>query len=209
MNPLLFSALLALAIAATFQYFIGVKKNRWLASKISKEAEAALGPKTTEYVNIGGAIGHNFVYKLAGTWTEAKGTFTLSPRQSLLYLPFSLLIGVRDRFFVNLFTSKKLSGEAHLVEASYFRRVRIEGREAMDRREIQAGKKRFVALWKGGKDPSAAFEAMLAKLPSPAVLRHYCCYPSNRTVFIHLSPRSGDIESALRVIEPAAREFVV
>ncbi len=209
MDPLLFSAVLALAIAATFQYFLGMKKNRWVASKISKEAESALGPKSTEYVNIGGAIGHNFVYKLAGTWTEAKGTFTLSPRQSLLYLPLSLLIGVRDRFFVNLFTAKKLSGEAHLVEASYLRRVRIDGRDTMDRKEIATGNNRFIALWKGGRDPSPMFESMLKKLPSPSVLRHYCCYPNNRTVFIHLSPRRGEVEAALRVIEPAAREFVM
>lgn len=208
MNPLLFGALLALALAATLQYFIGSKKNRWIASRFASESEKALRAKGTEYVNIGGSIGHNFVYRLPEPWTEAKGTFTLSPRHSLLYLPFSLLVGIRDRYFVNLFTGKKLGGEAHLIEAGYARRLRIEGRETMESREMAAGGRRFLALWRGGKDPCASFEALLGRLPSSRVLRHFCSYPENRTVFIHLSPRPGEVEEALRVLEPAARDFL-
>ena len=70
---------------------------------MSGALEELLKPGNTNYVNIGGSIGYNFAYSLSGDWTKAKGTMTLNARHSLLYLPFSLLLGVRDRFYVNIF----------------------------------------------------------------------------------------------------------
>ena len=95
MNPFLLAGIIALAIAATGAYFFGRRKNKALAGIMSKEAEKVLHAKSTEYVNIGGSIGYNFTYKLPEPWTEAKGTMTFMPRQSLLYVPFSYLIGAQ------------------------------------------------------------------------------------------------------------------
>ena len=64
MNNFLFFAIFALGVGATIQYFIGVKKNRWMGKSLSTQAEEILKPKDTDYVNIGGAIGYNFSYKL-------------------------------------------------------------------------------------------------------------------------------------------------
>ncbi|HQQ31797.1 MAG TPA: hypothetical protein PLO10_06215, partial [Rectinema sp.] len=96
MNNFLFFAIFALGVVATIQYFLGVKKNRWMGKNLSSQAEGILKPKDTDYVNIGGAIGYNFAYKLKEPWKNAKGTFTLFPRHSLLYMPISLVVGNCD-----------------------------------------------------------------------------------------------------------------
>ncbi|GAB1455442.1 hypothetical protein MASR2M48_07490 [Spirochaetota bacterium] len=98
---------------------------------------------------IGGTIGYNFAYSLSGDWTRAKGTFTLNARHSLLYLPISLLLGIRDRFFVNIFTKNKFKGEAHAVAASYLGKAHIDGVDAMQRRDVRIGEHTFALLWRG------------------------------------------------------------
>jgi len=56
--------LIVLALVTTGGYFWGRKKNRWIGAWIARETEAALGPRDTEYVNIGGCIGYHFTYSL-------------------------------------------------------------------------------------------------------------------------------------------------
>ena len=80
MSPGLVTGLVLLAVAATLGYFRGTRKNGLLAASVSRQLEEVLRPTSTEYVNIGGSIGHNFTYALSGEWTRARGTFTLSPR---------------------------------------------------------------------------------------------------------------------------------
>ncbi len=166
---------------------------------MSKDLEEALRPITSNYVNIGGSIGYNFTYLLNDPYTSAKGTVTLSPRHSLLYLPFSLLIGVRDRFFVNIFTQKKLRGESHLVEASYLKKANITGIDSMQRREVAKGEKSFVLLWKG-TDLSSNLQTILDALPEPVRLRHFCSFPENKTFFIHESPWNGQVKGNMEAI---------
>jgi len=206
-NPYFLSALVVLAIAATAQYYLGMKKNRVIASTISKGAEEALKPTSTNYVNIGGAIGHNFAYALSGgPWTSAKGTMTLTPRQSLLYMPLSRLIVGGDRFYINLFTKKKLRGEGHVVEAAHFRRAKIDGIDKMERRETQAGGKRFVLLWRG-TDLSKELEAVITAMPDPARLRHFCAFDDNKTFFLHTRPDRGEVKADLQALLPRLDAF--
>lgn len=207
LNPYTLAALVILAVGATAQYYLGTKKNRWIASTITRGAEEALRPRTVNYVNIGGAIGHNFTYALAGEWTSAKGTLTLSPRHSLLYRPISLLIGVRDRFYVNLFTKRKLRGEGHIVEAAHLRRARIDGLASMERREVSAGERRFVLLWKGA-DLSADLERLLAGMPDPSRLVHFCAFADNKTFFLHTNPKEGEVRADLEYLLPRLGAFM-
>lgn len=199
MNPYTLVAIVILAVASTGAYFFGTKKNRWIASTLTRELEEVLKPLTSNYVNIGGSIGYNFAYSLPNPYTSAKGTITLSPRHSLLYLPFSLLIGVRDRFFVNVFTKKKLRGEGHLVQAGYLKKANITGIELMEQREVRKGDKSFVLAWKGA-DLSADLEKLLDALPDPGSLRHFCSYPETRTFFVHGVPRRVELRGNLEAI---------
>ncbi len=207
MNPLFISALVVLAIISTVSYYLGTKKNRWLVSLMSKQLEEALKPKTTNYVNIGGVIGYNFVYSLPAPYTSAKGTITLSPRHSILYLPVSKLLGISDRFFVNIFTKKKFKGEGHIVDAKYLGKANIAGLERMERKELVAKGKKFVLLWRKA-ELSSALENTLAALEDPTSLRHFCAYQETGTFFIHLRPKAGQLAETLQALVKSFPDYL-
>jgi len=199
MIPYMISALVVLALISMVSYFLGTKKNRWVVSSMSRQLENVLAPRSTNYVNIGGVIGYNFSYAMSAPYTNAKGTITLSPRHSLLYLPISKLLGIGDRFFVNVFTKKKIKGEAHIVDSGYLRKANIEGLDSMERRETESKGKKFILLWRTS-DMSKVLESTLASVNDPASLRHFCAYPSTGTFFIHLRPKSGQIEETVKAL---------
>lgn len=197
MNIFLLAGIGALGIGATLQYFLGMKKNRWLAKRFSTQTEEILHPLSTEYVNIGGTIGYNFVYKTHDPWKEAKGTFTFFPRHSLLYMPISFAIGNSDRFYINIFTDKKLKGEGHIVERGHLKRAKIDDIDKMERREVEYKGKRFVYLWRNA-NLSNELDAMLHNMPEPETLVHFCSFDDNKTFFLYLKPKQGIIEQNLR-----------
>jgi hypothetical protein len=208
LNPYLLVALLVLGVAASAQFFFGRKRNKAIAASISRGVEELLKPNHTNYVNIGGTIGYNFVYTLSnGPWISAKGTMTMSPRHSMLYLPISRLLGFTDRFYINLFTKKKIKGEAHIISKATLRRTKIDGLDTMSRREIEAGGQRFVMLWRG-QDLSGELEAFLTAFPDPKRLRHFCSYPDNKTLFLFTVPKGGEVAEELRAVLHAAPKFL-
>ena len=176
---MLLFAISILGIGATVQYFLGVKKNRWLGKRMSSQAESIFEPKDMEYINIGGAIGFNFSYKLREPWKEAKGTFTLFPRHSLLYMPMSLLIGSSDRYYLNLYADRKLAGEGHIIEKKHLRKAKIEGIEEMKKEEVERAGKTFYLYWRHG-DLKDALLRTLEAMPDPASLAHFCCLATTR-----------------------------
>jgi len=199
MNSFTLIGLILLALVATGSYFYGSKKNRWIVSRLTKEIEGALSPLTTNYVNIGGSIGYNFTYAMKPPYTNTKGTLTLSPRHSLLYRPVSLLIGVRDRLFLNLYTKKKIRAEGHIIERGYYKKAKIEGAESMQTKEASREGHDYLLLWKG-EDVSAELEKLLESLPHVSRLRHFCAYPDNKTFFVHLLPQEGQVREDLESI---------
>ncbi len=207
MNPLFISALVVLAVVSTASYYLGTKKNRWIVSTMSRQLEDVLKPKTTNYVNIGGVIGYNFTYALPAPYTSAKGTITLSPRHSLLFLPFSMLLGISDRFFVNVFAKKKFKGEGHIVDLKYMGKANIAGVETMERRDVEAKGKKFVLLWRKA-DLASTLESTLAALDDPTSLRHFCAYHETGTFFMHLRPKSGSIGETVQTLVKKFPEYL-
>ncbi|TXT42702.1 MAG: hypothetical protein FD137_2058 [Spirochaetes bacterium] len=206
MDTFLILAISALGLAATIRYFFGVRKNRWLGKKMSAQAEAVFYPKDKEYVNIGGAIGFNFSYTLREPWKELKGTFTLFPRHSLIYMPISFLIGGADRFFANLYCEKKLAGEGHIIESRHLKRAKIDGIAAMERREIEKSGTKFVLLWRQG-NLEAALRRTLNSFPDSSTLSHFCCFSETKSFFIYLKPKNGQIDANLKAFTEAASEY--
>ena len=197
MNVAYLIPLLLLGAAGSLQYFLGTKKNRWLGHRMSQQSEKLLKPKDTEYINIGGAIGYHFKYKLRDPWSSAKGSYTFIPRLSLLYVPFTYMMGNRDRFVMNIFTDKKLIGEGHIIEKNHLKHAKIDGEWSMSKEEVARGGKTFVLLWRQ--------EAILSTLkrtfetfPEPESLTHFCCFDDNKTFFIYLKPFKGEIENNLK-----------
>jgi hypothetical protein len=194
--------LILLALVTTGGYFWGRKKNRWIGAWIARETEAALRPKETEYVNIGGCIGYHFTYALAAPFREAKGTFTLLPRHSLLYLPISILIRRHDRFYLQIFTDERLPGEGHILREDYYLKDkdRIAGAEAMRRDRVVMGGRAYVLLWKhSGVD--RRLRRLVERLEGRGdTLLHVCCYPGNRNFFLYVAPVHGRLEPLLRAV---------
>jgi hypothetical protein len=197
MNTAYLIPLLLLGIAGSAQYFLGTKKNRWLGHHMSQQAERLLKPKDIEYINIGGAIGYHFKYKLRDPWSSAKGSYTFIPRHSLLYVPFTYLVGNRDRFFMNLFTDKKLIGEGHIIEKKHLNHVKIDGQWSMSTEEIVREGKTFVLFWRQDSI-LATLKRTLDSFPELDSLTHFCCFDDNKTFFLYLKPKKGEIENNLK-----------
>ena len=192
--------LILLALCATAGYFWGRRKNRWIGAWIAREAEAVLRPQDTQYVNIGGTIGYHFTYALSPPFREAKGTFALLPRHSILYLPISFLIRRHDRLFLQLYTDARLPGESHILREDYYRRdpERITGGETMHRDQATVDGRVFVLLWRH-PGQERRLRHLLQRLEGCGeTLLHFCCYPGNRNFFFYIAPVHGRLEPLLR-----------
>jgi hypothetical protein len=202
--------IIALALITTLGYFQGRKKNRWISGWIARETEDALNPLDTQYTNFGGTIGYNFVYRLGKPFREAKGTFTLLPRQSILYLPLSYLIAKHDRYYLNLFVQGKLLGEGHIVHNRYARKARktILGIEGMESEEVWKNSQRYVLFWKE-RGMGERLRKFLDKLAHEELLIHFCCYGENKTFFFYLKPEKGKLVEFLRSALPELKPFFV
>jgi hypothetical protein len=192
--------LIVLALMATAGYFWGRKKNRWIGSWIAHETEAALRPKDTQYVNIGGTIGYHFTYALEAPFKEAKGTFTLLPRQSILYLPLSFLIRRHDRYYLQIYADRALLGEGHILREDYYRKERgqIAGVERMREERVALAGTPYVLLWSERKLEAPLKRFAERSLGGDGQLLHFCCYPRDRNFYLYLSPVREQLEPLLR-----------
>ncbi len=197
MNPYIY-LLIALAFATTLGYLVGKEKNKAIGKMIGDAAEKTLAPEDTEYINIGGVLGHNFTYKLNPPFTEAKGTFTLLPRHSVLYIPLSLLISRHDRFYLHLFTDSDLQGEGHIIAEKYYPKMRVDiaGEDKLKRDTLTAGGKNFIILYDNPR-LEKSLRALLESLENTGHLLHFCCYRGNRNFFIHVIPKAETLEPLL------------
>lgn len=190
--------LIFLALFAVFRYFRGMRKNKWISGFISAETEGILKPQDTNYVNIGGAIGYNFTYKLGAPFKEAKGTFALVPRQSAFYMPVVWLAGGRDRYYINIFATAKLAGEGHIIDERYFPKISktIAGIEKLKTKKVSRGGASFILFWDAPK-----LEKKLADLVEfidrPELLRHFCCYRDNSNFYLFMEPKKDGVSALL------------
>jgi hypothetical protein len=193
MNPYIY-LLIALAFATTLGYLAGKEKNKAIGKMIGAAAEKVLAPEDTEYINIGGVLGHNFTYKLNAPFTEAKGTFTLLPRHSVLYIPLSLLISRHDRFYLHLFTE----GEGHIIAEKYYPKMRVDiaGVEKLKRDTATSGEKRFIILYDNPR-LEKNLRTLLENIEGTEHLLHFCCYRGNSNFFIHVIPKAATLEPLL------------
>ena len=200
--------LLALALFSTLGYFRGRKKNAWISGWISRESEAAFKPEDTNYVNFGGVIGYNFVYKLRKPFREAKGTFTLLPRHSIIYLPISLLLTRGDTYYLQLFADGKLAGEGHILAKSHVSKARnsIAGFADLQREETTWDGKSYVLLW-DAKGMDEKLKKFLANLRHPELIRHFCCYGENKNFFLHVKPVREKLGELLKSMLPELKPF--
>jgi hypothetical protein len=203
--------IILIALLTTVVYYRGRKKNRIISAWISREAEDALNPLDTNYVNFGGVIGYNFVYKMKKPFREAKGTFTLLPRHSLFFIPISFLFLTRhDRYYLQLYTDGRLAGEGHIVARSYFSRATriITGMDGLERGDADCGGKRYILLWKG-RGMEESLRRLLSGLENPHLLLHFCCYSENKNFFLYVKPVRQKLGELLKSYVPELKPFFV
>jgi len=150
----LFPLLVALAIVATVQYFLGRRKNLILMREYANVIEHALKPIDETYTWVGGYIGFKAEYKVKQEVVKTvKATLHLKPRLSLFYYPIAKLTMRHDKLYVVMETSKAIAGEAHLIQKGMYRMIPpgIEHVEKFHKKDVKLGDRDFEMLYQDGK----------------------------------------------------------
>ncbi len=193
----LFLVLIVVAGGLTLGYFRGRRRNMDLARAISRELEAALHPEDQTYTWLGGVLGFKADYRGVSATSRVEATLTLLPRHSLLYLPVARLLTGGDRLFVVTYPAKPIRSEAHVIAASYRRRLgRLAGESTWRREMVDGGGQRFEVL---GEDPSAvaSLRDWVRSLPQPRHLRHLALVPRTGTLYLYVVPVPGKVQEVV------------
>ncbi|MCK7484009.1 MAG: hypothetical protein M0C28_48780 [Candidatus Moduliflexus flocculans] len=182
-------------MAATVQYFFGRRRNRALA------AERLPGPGDPAQAEPHELREHRRLHRvqlrlhpvLGSLGRAPRGTITLSPRQSLLYLPDLPAPGLHaTEFFINLFTKKKSRARPTSCPATTLRRARIDGIEGDEPPGRRGGGKTLRTAMEGCR-PVRRAGGPPGRLPGArAGIRHFCSYPDNKTFYLYTVPRGED-----------------
>ena len=110
--------LLLFTVLVLMAYIRGRRTNLAMAKRLAALVEGILQPLDKEYTWIGGLTGFKAVLSLEGG-LEARVTLVMKPRQSLIYLPISMLIFGGDKLFLVFKDLEGLPAECHALSARY------------------------------------------------------------------------------------------
>ncbi len=193
----LFYLFIAFTILLTLGYTWGKRRNTRIYLSAFNALIDVLQPKDQNFTTIGGLTGYhaNLIPHKNKFIRRVDATITMLPRQSWLYLPFSLLTRRYDRLFITLFFSKKamkLIGEGHIIETKYskFRGPKITNEESLRSEQRRWGELDFI-LYRQDESVKKELEELLSNLPSPGKIRHIAIVPDREQAFIFLIPKKG------------------
>lgn len=108
-NQPVFYLFLAVSLLLSLGYIWGKRRNTRIHLSAFNAVVDFLKPKDQTFTNIGGLTGYhaNIIPKINKTVRRVDLTLTMLPRQSWLYLPFSLILTRSDRLYVTLLFGKK------------------------------------------------------------------------------------------------------
>ena len=109
------SFFLIFTIIVVFIYQWGHRKNLRLSREWAKDLETVFQPKEKQYRWLGGVLGFIAEYQVPG-FKSIKAVLRLRPRHSLLYIPFALFTGYKDKLQILLYLSKNTNQEFHLLK---------------------------------------------------------------------------------------------
>lgn len=205
-----FYFLVAFTLILTFGYTWGRRFNRRVLTSALDPLIEIFHARDQEFTNIGGQTGFHarIVPGRSRVVREVDATVTLLPRQSLLYLPFSLLTRRSDRLQMILQFNKRgrsLQQEAHLIEPGFGKRMgnRIENADSLEQDTVQWGGRGF-RLYAGGPDARAWVQQLMQQLPEPGGIRHVAIVPAQQQAYLFLVPRVGEVS---RVV-PSVRDWL-
>ncbi len=192
---LVFWGLVGVAVASTLQFFRGRRRNIVLLERSVKELEAGLRPVDKNYTVVGLYVGYTAEYRLRDSLVpRAYAAVTTLPRQSLLYLPFSLATRRYDRVYLVYDLSLKPPGEAHLVRKyTYLLGDRRAGVRGQPRGWLVVDGYRYRVY---GDERLAERLADGVRMLGARYVRHIAAYPEPPRLFIHakLPAEEGELE---------------
>ena len=201
-----FYLFIAFTILLTLGYSWGRRGNKRIYLSAFNALVETLKPKDQNFTTIGGQTGYhaNLIPKKNKIIRRVDATITLLPRQSWLYLPFSLLTFRYDRLFLLLLFGKQamsVAEEGHLIEEKYsrFRGPKITNEDRLQKEELRWGDKKFLLYYE-----SDEMKGELLKLRDligePRYLRHVAVVPDQDQAFCFMIPKRGYVREVFPVI---------
>ncbi len=182
-----FPIIIALAAAATLQFYRGRKRNLVILEDTIKSMESIYRPIDKNYTIIGIYIGYTAQYKVIkrGIGT-VEVTVLLIPRQSLFYLPIAKLTSRFDRVFIHYFYRGKVLHEAHVIKKGYYRlgiKREIRGIEKMMVTEEVINGQSYYLIYTN-RDAVEPLLKFVKSLPDPTVVNHVALVPANNSLYL-------------------------
>ena len=158
----LFWLFIAATAVLVWGYYWGEKENKRIYISAFNALVDIIKPLDQTFTNIGGLIGYhgNFVTSKDSPIEKVEATITFLARQSLLYLPVSILIRKHDRLFITLHLRQSPKEEGHLIEERYsrYRHARITNEARLKRETTPVGRLQLPCVLRGQPDAGPAEE---------------------------------------------------
>lgn len=184
----------------------GSRRNKKIFLAAFNALVEVLKPKDQNFTTIGGQTGYhaNLIPKQNSFIRRVDATITLLPRQSWLYLPFSMVTFRFDRLFLTLLFGKKamkLVTEGHLIEEKYsrFRGPKITNEESLTMEKLRWDDREYL-LYYADEGVRKDLLELKEKLGRPGHLRHVAIVPDRDQMYVFMVPRLGYVDQAFPVI---------
>jgi hypothetical protein len=190
-----------LAGIASLQFMKGRKLNVALMKVLSNGFEKKLKIKDQLYTWIGGYIGFKANYDLSDKYIKkVEMTLTLLPRQSLFYLPISILVKKGDRLFIVLRPRFEIKRDAHIIKSFYY----LFGPAIEEKHELKKGsveiedRKGFYTLYEEESDIDKLRKLVVECFSDVRRVRHITVVKSTNVLFCLIKPDPNKTPEEIR-----------
>jgi hypothetical protein len=201
-----FYLLIAFTIVLTLGFSWGRRWNKRVLMNALDPLLEIFRARDQQFTNIGGQTGFhaNIIPGNVRTVRRIDVTITLLPRQSWLYMPFSLATRRFDRMQTIFFFNKRgraLREEAHLIDARFERMMgnRIENAGSLSVETVEWGGRTFH-IYSAGAASRAAISDLQTRLGEPRTLRHAAIVPQSERAYAFVIPRHGTVPPVMTAI---------
>lgn len=209
-----FYFLIAITITLTMGYTWGRRFNRRVVVNALDPLLQVFKARDQQFTNIGGQTGFhaNIVPGNMRSVRRVDVTLTVLPRQSWLYMPFSLLVRKFDRFYMIFFFNKRgraAREEGHLIDTRFEKMMgnRIENIDALSKREVDWAGRRFH-LYSASEVIAGKLEALMERYGDPGPIRHLAIIPSEERAYYFQIPRVGTVAPNVSIFRDWLEEYI-
>lgn len=191
-----FFLLLGITLLAIGVYRWGYRRNLRLCQCWAQSLEKLFQPVEKQYTWLGGVVGFTADYYVP-PFKLIKVVLCLKPRQSLLYLPFGLITGSKDKIQVLFYLPWQVTEERHLVKKG-LRMPKIYNQAHLKSKDIMFRNQNFRLLFE-----TTPFRDQILKRLTPAqlsALKHLALTKENHLLYLEFQFRPHMIEEITQAI---------